>query len=132
VQVRADFASYWIKTLVGADFCPCSLDIANIGPEELVDAPAKKLWLSDLKAYREEDWEGSNDNKDGAMEDSWIVVEESGQEKMDGKQDLKEGDAVNSHGRGSNVTQGVGPQRPSPRKGEKAPRKLLGGSSAAD
>ena len=34
-----------------------NLDIANIGPEEIFDEETTgKLWLSDLKAYRKEDW----------------------------------------------------------------------------
>lgn len=33
-----------------------SFDIANIGPDEAFDAPTRKLWLSDLKAFREDDW----------------------------------------------------------------------------
>lgn len=34
-----------------------NLDIANMGPEELLDeGTVDHLWLSDLTAYREEDW----------------------------------------------------------------------------
>ena len=34
-----------------------NLDIANSGPEESFDEDTiDKLWLSDLKTYREEDW----------------------------------------------------------------------------
>ncbi|KPI43235.1 uncharacterized protein AB675_7001 [Cyphellophora attinorum] len=119
--------------------CWCNLDIANIGPEELVDAPAKKLWLSDLKAYREEDWDGDQDEDgvweeqgDGSME--WRVKEDE-----DGSQDSKDWVVVssagvedNGHGVGDESRDGAGSQDPGPRKGGNAPRKLLGGPSVAD
>lgn len=39
-----------------------NLDIAKMGPEECLDeGSVDTLWLSDLKAYREEDWEQQQD-----------------------------------------------------------------------
>jgi hypothetical protein len=100
------------------------------------------LWLSDLKAYREEDWDGDQDEDcvweeqgDGSME--WRVKEDE-----DGSQDSKDWVVVNSdgvednaHGGGDDVTtfgKRSGTQGPGPRKGEKAPRKMLGGMSTAN
>ena len=41
-----------------------NLDIANMGPEECFDEDTvDQLWLSDLKAYREEDWARENDEE---------------------------------------------------------------------
>jgi hypothetical protein len=89
--------------------------------------------LSDLKAYREEDWDGDQD-QDGAWEEQDDAsVESRVKEDEDGSQDSKDWVVVSSvgfedigHGGGDDGTDGPGLQDRGPRKGGKAPRKLLG------